>query len=59
MSLIKKLTNLNTFFKVGDVIVFSFDKQLNSYKLSQIPKVNGGMVVIDNFTGRVLAMVGG
>ena len=60
MSLIKKkLTNLKTFFKVGDVIVFSFDKQLNSYKLSQIPKVNGGMVVIDNFTGRVLAMVGG
>ena len=60
MSLIKKKkTNLKTFFKVGDVIVFSFDKQLNSYKLSQIPKVNGGMVVIDNFTGRVLAMVGG
>ena len=25
----------------------------------QIPKVNGGMVVIDNYTGRVLAMVGG
>ena len=60
MSLIKKkITNLKNFFKVGDVIVFSFDKQLNSYKLSQIPKVNGGMVVIDNFTGRVLAMVGG
>jgi len=60
MSLIKKKkTNLKKFFKVGDVIVFSFDKQLNSYKLSQIPKVNGGMVVIDNFTGRVLAMVGG
>ena len=60
MSLIKKKkTNLKKFFKVGDVIVFSFDKQLNSHKLSQIPKVNGGMVVIDNFTGRVLAMVGG
>ena len=60
MSLIKKKkTNLKKFFKVGDVIVFSFDKQSNSYKLSQIPKVNGGMVVIDNFTGRVLAMVGG
>ena len=60
MSLIKKKkTNLKKFFKAGDVIVFSFDKQLNSYKLSQIPKVNGGMVVIDNFTGRVLAMVGG
>ena len=29
------------------------------YELSQIPDVNGGMVVIDNLTGRVLAMVGG
>ena len=28
-------------------------------RLSQIPKVNGGMVVIENKTGRVLAMVGG
>ena len=41
------------------MIVLSFDEKLNKYELSQIPDVNGGMIVIDNFTGRVLAMVGG
>ncbi|MBD23340.1 MAG: penicillin-binding protein [Alphaproteobacteria bacterium] len=60
MSLIKKKKiNLKNLFKIGDVIVVSANENLNSYKLSQIPDVNGGMVVIDNFTGRVLAMVGG
>ena len=60
MSLIRKKKNdLKNIFKPGDVIVLSLDKNSNSYKLSQIPKVNGGMVVIDNYTGRVLAMVGG
>ena len=60
MSLIRKKKNdLKKIFKPGDVIVLSLDKNSNSYKLSQIPKVNGGMVVIDNYTGRVLAMVGG
>ena len=60
MSLIRKKKNdLKKIFKPGDVIVLSLDENSNSYKLSQIPKVNGGMVVIDNYTGRVLAMVGG
>ena len=35
--------------------MFFFDKQLNSYKLSQIKS----KLMADNFTGRVLAMVGG
>ena len=47
------------FFKRGDIIVISFNKKIDKYELSQIPKVNGGMVVIENNTGRVLAMVGG
>ena len=60
MSLIrKKNSDLKKLFKSGDVIVLSFDENSNLHKLSQIPKVNGGMVVIDNYTGRVLAMVGG
>ena len=45
-------------FKVGDVIyVKKIDT--NSYSLQQLPKINGGMVVMDPFTGRVLALSGG
>jgi penicillin-binding protein 1A len=44
--------------KVGDVIyVKKIDKQ--NYNLMQLPKINGGIVVMDPFTGRVLAMSGG
>ncbi len=50
--------NLQNLFKVGDLIVLEFSNN-ESFVLSQIPKVNGGMVVMDNQTGRVLAMVGG
>ncbi len=46
-------------FKVGDVIVLEFDETTKTYNLSQIPKVNGGLVVLENKTGRILAMVGG
>ena len=51
--------NCKKFFKRGDIIVISFNEKSEKYELSQIPKVNGGMVVIENKTGRVLAMVGG
>ena len=45
-------------FKVGDVIyVKKIDKK--SFTLEQLPKINGGIVVIDPFTGRVLALSGG
>ena len=46
-------------FNKGDVIVLKLDKNSNQYNLSQIPKVNGGLVVLENKTGRILAMVGG
>ena len=46
-------------FKIGDVIVLEFDEISETYNLSQIPKVNGGLVVLENNTGRILAMVGG
>ena len=45
-------------FKVGDLIyVENLDN--NVYELRQLPKVNGGIVVMDPFTGRVLALSGG
>ncbi len=45
-------------FKVGDVIyVKKVDS--NSHSLQQLPKINGGIVVMDPFTGRVLALSGG
>ena len=47
------------YFKKGDVLVISRNEKLNLYELSDIPRVNGGMVVLENNTGRVLAMVGG
>ena len=60
MSVLKKKSiDLKKVFKTGDVIILAFNDKLNNYELSQIPKVNGGMVVLENKTGRVLAMVGG
>ena len=45
-------------FKVGDIIyVKKIEK--NIYSLRQLPSANGGIVVLDPFTGRVLAMSGG
>ena len=44
--------------KQGDVIyVKKIDK--DSYTLQQLPKINGGIVVMDPYTGRVLALSGG
>jgi len=43
---------------IGDIIyVKKFIK--NIYELKQLPKVNGGIVVMDPFTGRVAALSGG
>ena len=45
-------------FKVGDIIyVKRIDK--NFYSLKQLPKINGGIIVMDPYTGRVLALSGG
>ena len=50
--------NLNQILKIGDII---YVKKINegNYNLKQIPLANGGIVVMDPFTGRVLAMSGG
>jgi penicillin-binding protein 1A len=44
----------------GDVVyVDPLDKDAGKYRLRQIPEISGAMVVMDPWTGRVLAMVGG
>ncbi len=43
--------------KVGDVILL--EKNKNKYELTQVPLINGAMVVMDPHTGRVLAISGG
>jgi penicillin-binding protein 1A len=45
-------------FKIGDIIYVEKIKD-NFYSLQQLPKINGGMVVIDPYTGRILALSGG
>jgi len=44
--------------KLGDIIYVKKIEN-NNYSLKQLPKINGGMVVMDPYTGRVLAMSGG
>ena len=50
--------NFKKLFKLGDIIyVKKINK--NNWELKQLPKVNGAIVVMDPFTGRVLSLVGG
>ncbi len=48
----------NKLLKLGDIIYVKNLKE-NIFSLQQLPKVNGGIVVMDPFTGRVLALSGG
>tara|TARA_B100000963_G_scaffold185988_1_gene161685 strand:+ start:2868 stop:5204 length:2337 start_codon:yes stop_codon:yes gene_type:complete len=49
---------LNELFKPGDIVYVEKIKS-NKFSLKQIPKINGGIVVMDPYTGRVLALSGG
>ena len=54
---IPKTKSISDIHKVGDII---FIKKIdNKWIIKQYPKVNGGIVVLDPFTGNVLALVGG
>ena len=46
------------FLKLNDIIYVKKIKE-DKWKLKQLPKINGSIVVMDPYTGRVLAMVGG
>ena len=50
--------NLNQIFKIGDIIYVKKKKEGN-YSLKQTPLANGGIIVMDPYSGRVLAMSGG
>ena len=49
---------LNKLFKIGDV-VYVENISKNNFALRQLPEINGGIVVMDPFTGRVVALSGG
>ena len=56
MSWTKK--EINKIFKLGDIVyVENIDK--DNFSLRQLPKINGSIVVMDPFTGRVVALSGG
>ena len=48
----------NELFKEGDIIYVENIND-NKFSLKQLPKINGGIVVMDPYTGRVLALSGG
>ena len=48
----------NEVLKVGDVIYVEKDSD-GKFVLKQIPKINGGIVVMNPYTGRILAISGG
>ena len=51
--------NLKDLFEIGDIIYVERTDKSNNYDLRQKPLINGGVVVMDPFTGRVLALSGG
>ncbi len=50
--------NFKDFLNVGDIIYAEKIKD-NKYNLRQLPKVNGAILVMDPYTGRILALSGG
>jgi len=50
--------SFNELFEVNDIIYVKKIKK-NKWDLKQLPKINGAIVVMDPYTGRVLAMAGG
>ena len=46
------------FLNLNDIVYVKKIKK-NQWNLKQLPKINGAIVVMDPYTGRVLAMVGG
>ncbi len=54
---VPKKKSIKDIHNMGDIIFIK--KENNSWKLKQYPKVNGGIIVLDPFTGNVLALVGG
>ena len=56
ISWVKK--SFSDIFEIGDVIYVKKIKN-NIWDLKQLPKINGSIIVMDPYTGRVLSLVGG
>tara|TARA_B100001057_G_scaffold441375_1_gene475955 strand:- start:577 stop:2883 length:2307 start_codon:yes stop_codon:yes gene_type:complete len=54
---VPKNKSIQDIHNIGDIIFVK--KKKNLWFLKQYPRVNGGIVVLDPFTGEVLALVGG
>ena len=54
---ILKNKNITDIFEIGDFVFVKKDK--NIWNIKQYPKVNGGIVALNPFTGEVKALVGG
>jgi len=52
-------TKVSQVLNPGDVVYVEPAKTAGQFRLHQIPEVSGAIVVMDPWTGRVLAMVGG
>jgi penicillin-binding protein 1A len=52
------LKSAKNMLNIGDVIIVE-KLQKKQYALRQIPKINGAMLIVNTFTGQVLAHVGG
>ncbi len=56
----KAISRVSQVLHPGDVVyVEPLNKEMNTYRLRQVPDVSGAMAVMDPWTGRVLALVGG
>ncbi|MDA9591516.1 PBP1A family penicillin-binding protein [Pelagibacteraceae bacterium] len=55
----RKINDFAEIFKVNDIIYISISAKKNLYKIEQIPKINGAVIVMDPYSGRVMAMSGG
>ncbi|MES2906310.1 MAG: penicillin-binding protein 1A [Pseudomonadota bacterium] len=53
------LKSMENILAPGDVIYVEPSDKNGQYELKQVPQIEGGMVAMDPYTGRVLAMVGG
>ena len=56
----KAISRVSQVLHPGDVVyVEPLNKDMNTYRLRQVPEVSGAIAVMDPWTGRVLALVGG
>ena len=51
--------NIEDVFEVGDIVYVKKLKKKDQWSLEQIPRVNGAVVVMNPWSGRVLALSGG